>query len=460
MQRRLGKLCAETDIIFTMPLSFLMFRSYRAPGAALNWCCLLLILTLAKSVVAQDAATSSLTNPTTVTGPSPPNSGPQVVTTSEEARAVSADVRRLHYSLKVDMRGTYDDNIGLTSQGQISDYYVRIDPTIDLGFGDTGADAANFLNLEYDPDILLFFDHSNFNTLQHVIHLAAQSNLSRLTLGMSEDAQFLKGSDVNQATTTGTFVNAVNLDVRGQPEVNTFNTQFTAAYDLSGKTSISGGVQWSVSDYSQFISYQTMSGSLFLNYIYGPKLNVGIGGSGGREFVDQPTPDQTFEQGNVRLAYVLTGKLNANASAGVEFRQFDSGRSDYVSPVFQLSLNYTPFDGSSFSLTGSRNTTASASLAGQDFSSTQFTVSGRQRLLQRFFVSLTVGYENLTYLNTLADVGSTRDDNYYFLEPAIDVTITRFWTAGCYYLHRENDSSLSIFGFDENQAGIRSTLVF
>ena len=176
--------------------------------------------------------------------------------------------------------------------------------------------------------------------------------------------------------------------------------------------------------------------------------------------MDDPTPDQTFEQANVRLTYVLTGKLNANASGGVEFRQFDSGRSDYVSPVFELGLKYEPFDGSSFSLTGSRRITASASLAGQDFTSTQFTASGRQRLLQRVFVSLTVGYENLTYFNTLADVGSTRDDNYYFLEPAIDVTITRFWTAGCYYLHRQNDSSVSIFGFDENQAGIRSTLIF
>src|SRR5437016_477771 len=149
-----------------MPLSFLAFRRYRARGAALNWCCLLLILTLAKSVVAQDAAPSSLTNPTSDTGSSPSNSGPQVATTSEEARAVSADVRRLHYTFKVDVRGTYDDNINLQSQGQLSDYYVRIDPTIELGFGDTGPDTANFLNLEYDPDILLFFDHSEFNTLQ------------------------------------------------------------------------------------------------------------------------------------------------------------------------------------------------------------------------------------------------------------------------------------------------------
>jgi hypothetical protein len=444
-----------------MPLSFsLMFRSYRASVPALNWCCLLLVLTLAKSVVAQDAATSSLTNSTTATSSSSSNSDPQVVTTSEEARAVSADVRRLHYTFKVDVRGTYDDNINLASQDPISDYYVRIDPTIALGFGDTGPDAANFLSLEYDPDILLFFDHSEFNILQHVIHLAAQSVLSRLTLGVSEDAQFLKGADVNQGTTTGTFVNAVNLDVRGRPDLNTFNTQATAAYQLGGKTSISGGFQWMVSDYSQFLSSQTMSGNLYLNYEYSPKLTFGIGGSGGREFVDEPTPDQTFEQGNVRLAYVLTGKLNANASAGVEIRQFDSGRNDYITPVFELGLNYEPFGGSKFSLTGSRRTTASASLPGQDFTSTQITASGRQRLLQRFFISLTVGYENLTYLSTLADVGSTRDDNYYFLQPAIDVTITRFWTAGCYYLHRQNDSSASTFGFDENQAGIRSTLVF
>ena len=368
----------------------------------------------------------------------PPTASPSV---AEEGRAVGSEVRRLHYQFKLDIRGTYDDNITLSARNETSDFYIRIDPAIVVSFGEPSGEGANFVSAEYDPDVILFFDHSEFNAVQHVLQIQAQSNLNRLTLGLKEQAQFLHGSDVNQSTTTGTFVNAVNLDVRGRPRVNLFNTQLTASYELAGKTSLAGGFEHSVSDYSDFISSQRVSGNLFLNYAYGPKLNIGAGGSIGREIVDQPTPDQTFEQVNVRASYELTGKLRANGSVGVEIRQFDGGGGDHVSPVFELALDYTPFDGSTLSLSGSRTNSSSASLAGQDFASTQIFVSFSQRLLQRFFVSLTGGYQNQTYFGATSFVDSTRVDNYYFIQPAIDVRITRYWVRGGYYLHRQNDSS-------------------
>jgi len=378
----------------------------------------------------------------------------------QEGPAVSPEFRRLHYELKLDLRGVYDDNIGLSSFKPISDYYFRIDPAIMIGFGDITSRDANFLRFEYDPDIGLFLDHSSLNTFQNVIHFNGRVAFSRLTLSLSEVAQLLNGSDVNQATSTGTFVNAVNLDVRGQPRVNMFNTQLNAAYQLAGKTSLSLGLQSSIADYSSFVSSHEISGNVFVNYIYSEKLTIGLGAVGGREFVDQPTPDQTFEQGNVRIAYEITGKLLANVSVGVEFRQFDSGRSDYISPVFAATLSYTPFDGTDVSLIGSGSTTSSASLAGQVFTSTQLVASVRQRLLDRFFVSLTVGYQNLKYVEATGVIVATRDDDYYFIQPAIDVKIMRFWYAGGYYLHRQNNSSASFFGFVENQSGLRMTLTF
>ncbi len=219
-------------------------------------------------------------------------------------------------------------------------------------------------------------------------------------------------------------------------------------------------MQTTVTDYSQFTSSQALSGNLFLNYAYSPKLTVGLGGTGGRQFVDQSNADETFEQGNFRASYLLTGKLSASGSVGIEFRQHDSGQGTYVSPVFDLGMTYTPFDGSAFTVLGSRRTTNSASLAGQDFTDTQFTVSGSQRFLQRFFFRLTGGYENVTYLAATPGISSPREENYYFIEPGIDVKITRFWYAGGFYLHRQDDSSLSIFAFDENQAGIRVTFTF
>ena len=84
----------------------------------------------------------------------------------------------------------------------------------------------------------------------------------------------------------------------------------------------------------------------------------------------------------------------------------------------------------------------------------------RQRFLQRIYFSVTLGYENSNYFSAGTDAGNVRDDNsYYFVQPAVDVTITRFWTSGAYYLHRENNST-GLFGFDDNQVGIRTSLIF
>ena len=51
-------------------------------------------------------------------------------------------------------------------------------------------------------------------------------------------------------------------------------------------------------------------------------------------------------------------------------------------------------------------------------------------------------------------------DDYYFVEPGMDVSVTRYWTVGAYYLHRENDSNTSSFSFYDNQVGARTSLTF
>src|SRR5205814_1202201 len=135
-------------------------------------------------------------------------------------------------------------------------------------------------------------------------------------------------------------------------------------------------------DHSEnLFSSQMFSGNLFVNYRYSEKIVIGVGGTGGVDFVDNPNPDHTFEQANVRASYQATGKIAFNFSGGVEFRQFENNsRSEYISPVFELSATYQPFDGTSVTLAGSRRTFNSGVLAGQDFAGTTITASLRQRL--------------------------------------------------------------------------------
>jgi len=383
---------------------------------------------------------------------------PPSVEIIRESHEQAATARHLHYHVGLNVREIYDDNINLGQVNRDDDFYTTIEPSIDLSWGDPD---TNFLDLNYSPNAFIFANHSENDALQHIIALTGQCRFPLLTLTLGQDIQILDGTGLTTDTGTGTSFTRTNLDVAGRTKVNIYTTHLDANYSLTGKTFLTGGVSYSVSDYPDFISSSVLSGNAYFNYTYSPKLAIGLGLNGGYEFVDSPSQDQTFEQINARASYELTGKVSATLTAGVEFRQSaENGADDNGSPVFQGSLFYQPFDGTSLALTLARRTLASATLASQDFHSTSFILSVRQRFLQRIYVGLTGGYENSSYFSTVSDVSSTREDDYYFLQASLDFNVTSFWTAGIFYLYRESDSSLPSFSFYDNQFGFQTSLTY
>ena len=109
-------------------------------------------------------------------------------------------------------------------------------------------------------------------------------------------------------------------------------------------------VDSSILFYPDHISSYTLSGGLYLYYNWLPKVTVGIGGTAGYDWVDDPTTNQTFEQINARLNYEVTAKVGLYASGGVEFRQFNGNRDTYTTPVFEIGSTYHPFEGTTITL--------------------------------------------------------------------------------------------------------------
>lgn len=380
-----------------------------------------------------------------------------------EGAEIGAQPRRFAYGLHLTIRGVYDDNINISNTDRESDFYFAIEPSVTLGFGDITGSQDNYIRLDYSPSIVLFLDHTEANGIQHIFHLEGQHHFGRLTLTLGQDVAILDGTDIRSFGETSSPGGKVNLDVGGRVRENIFTTHLNSAYDLTGKTFLTSAITFNAYDYpdSNLYSSNTIQGNLFANYRYSDKLTIGLGGTGGYNFVSDPNPNETFEQANVRLTYVLTGKINLNGSAGVEFRQFeDETRDTYVSPVFELDASYQMFDSTSFHLSGSRRTYNSAVLGGQDFAGTNLNASIRQRFFQRFFVGLSAGFEIDDYFATVSGISSDRHDDYFFVSPTVDFSVTRFWTVGAYYLHRQNDSSSDTFKFDDNQVGFRTSLTF
>ena len=117
-----------------------------------------------------------------------------------------------------------------------------------------------------------------------------------------------------------------NTDVGAPSRVNTYTTTVNATYDLTGKLFLSGQVGYAIYDYETLISSQVASANLFINYVYSPKLVIGLGATGGVNSSDGPASNETFEQMNVRTNYIVSGKISLSLSGGLEFRQFGERR--------------------------------------------------------------------------------------------------------------------------------------
>ncbi|MFL6501156.1 MAG: hypothetical protein ACJ8LL_10660 [Candidatus Udaeobacter sp.] len=370
----------------------------------------------------------------------------------------SGETRRFHYQLSLTVRGVWDDNIFISHTNKVSDFYFAIEPVITIGVGDMEGRSRSYLRLDYMPSAILFVDHSDQDAFNQFVHLEGGYSSGRLTLSLTEDVAILESANLNSFyDTTGLWA---NTDASGPTRVNIFYTRVRANYQLTGKMFLSGEFDSPTYFYPNHISDYTVSGGLYLYYNWLPKLSVGIGGTFGYTWVDDPSTDQTFEQINLRLNYEVTAKLNLYASGGVEFRQFDGNRDTYDSPVFELGVAYHPFEGSHISLAAGRRIYPSGYLTDQDFGATYIAARFQQRLFHRIYLGLGGGYEHSNYFATDRDVNATRDDDYWFIEPSLDVLITRWLSAGVYYLHREDISNDDFFSWEDNQVGIRATVRF
>ena len=370
----------------------------------------------------------------------------------------SGESRPFYYKLGLTVRGVWDDNIFISHTNRVSDYYIAIEPFITIGVGDIEGRNKSYLRLDYMPSAILFVDHSDQDAFNQLIHLEGGYSSGRWTLSLAEDIAILDSANLNSFfDTTGLWA---NTDASGPTRVNVFNTRLRADYQLTGKTFLQGEFDSSIYFYPDNISSYMISGGLYIYYNWLPKVSVGIGGTFGYDWVDDPSTNQTFEQANLRLNYEVTSKFFLYASAGVEFRQFDGNRGTYTSPVFEIGSIYTPFSGTTFTFAAGRRIYNSGYFANQDFGATYVVGRFQQRLFRRVYFGLGAGYENSDYIATDRDVSAPRNDDYWFVEPSVDVLITRWLSAGVYYLHREDISDVDFFSWDDNQVGVRATVRF
>ncbi len=359
---------------------------------------------------------------------------------------------------------TYDDNILIQPTNKKEDLYFNVDPTIAVGVGNfrdalvsfaaiphflvrTGEEDIpwkNFAYVSYSPNFIIFSKYHKEDDLNHDARLVAQEERELWTV--KGDLHFQTESQPN-------------IDVGRRIYEADYTGDLNAAYALTGKTTVGSELQAEHSNYSGGLSSTDGWASGYLNYQIAPKTMVGVTAGGGYLAVAQGA-NQPYEQALLQTVYLPTGKLSFNGQAGYEYRQFLSRVPNRSQLVFKARGSYDPTDSTELTLGTNRDTLASAEYADEDMIETVYQAGVRQRLLQRFYLSVDGGYAHDNYEGNEPKISIARHDDYYYYQPSFSSDVTKYGTIQLSYEHRENKSSFNAYRFAENLYSVAASFLF
>ncbi len=349
----------------------------------------------------------------------------------------------ISYSLRINTAGIYDDNIFLSDKGKRGDLQLSIGPLarIQLGsneskmrIGANYAGAASWFTRtpkERNYDQTLGIDGGWTGGLVKTdLRLGYQTSHSG-----SRDAGERTGRQV-------------------------LYTGATASCPLGGKTSADLGADFTKASFDTLLGSHEFRLQGFLNYQVTPKLQFGVGATEGNMEADAGQR-QSYTQGLLRIAAQPTGKLGFTASAGNEWRNYDSNQPQTTTPVFALGSSWQATEQTSLSVDARRRTFASAALASQNFESTTVSLTAREMLTATVDASVSVGVEEANYHSTALGVNADRKDEFWFTRLGLDWQIRSNCSVGTFYEFSRNDSSgTQSHAFSRNRVGVSLSVSF
>jgi hypothetical protein len=343
----------------------------------------------------------------------------------------------------------FDGNIFLNSGNNTqTDFIVRAAPGVTMRLGD--ADSLFYMMADYTLGLNLYTLHTGDSTIDQDFKGQFQWTMPKTTVDLNLGVSSDTGQDV---------------DISNRVQQEIYYAGLGIHHVLGDKTSWDASADYTRSDYNGLISSSQIQGQFFLDYQYSPKTQFGIGAGGGYLMVPGGS-DQTFESGNIQATYRATGKLTLTGQAGLEVRQFSAiggaaGAGESISPVFSISGAWVPKAGTELDLTLRRSIFASAILDAQDYTATEVDLTVRQRVTDYVSVSLSGGFVNANYSATTLGVNATREDNYFYVRPALDWKALNWLSVGFFY---EYDQDLSQGGvansFTRDLGGIDVAILF
>jgi hypothetical protein len=413
-----------------------------------------LLLVTADAARAQNATPPSPVQPVAPAVPAAPPSG----------AAGDDDATDWRFVTRLSAVATYDDNIFIQPANPQDDYLFRVAPSLGFGIGSFRSEFAplsptphflartgeedlprkDFAFVGYTPEGVFFADHRDENALNHDARLAARRE---------EELWNLQGELRFQS------IEDTDIDVGRRLRQTYYTASAAGEHALTGKVTGGAKVLGYRSEYATGFSSTDMRGTAYVDYQIAPKTSVGLAGVVGYLNADSGG-NQTYQQPLFQLKYRATEKISFTGQAGEEFRQFESNIPNRSQFVFALNGIYDASDSTALTVSSRRETQSSAQYADENIIQTIYQAGVRQRFLQRLYVSVNGGFVSNDYENNRATATVLRHDDYSFGRAAVTGDITARGSLELSYEYRNNDSSVSNFGFTENLVSLGASFLF
>ncbi|MEO7317567.1 MAG: outer membrane beta-barrel protein, partial [Chthoniobacteraceae bacterium] len=230
---------------------------------------------------------------------------------------------------------------------------------------------------------------------------------------------------------------------------------FITNYQYSKKTSFSVDVSLPVRQFSDGISSNGVTSTLFANTDITQKTSVGLGYTFGSLDV-QDGDDQIFHQALMRVNYSPTRFLLFDATAGVDFR--GRGDSSSATPIFGLSTTWDSRHGTLVTLAAERRIFNAASASNTNFTSMTVVLSAYHRFGRSMIGSISAGYEYSEYDSTGSGAQSSRTDKLSYVSAGVTVPLALRWNCTLSGSAGRNESDVA--GFDFVQMTFKTSLTF
>jgi hypothetical protein len=351
----------------------------------------------------------------------------------------------LHFGLTVGE--TYDDNIFI-SPVKTADFITHLSPAVDFEKGDRTSTHTPYLNAYFASTLFFYAQNPAQNRQDYNADVYYQYQWTRLTLGIDQNYQHLTDP---------------SIDIGNFADRDIYTTAVNGSYVYNDKLSLFATGTQRITSYLSGSSVNTneWDADAYALYQVTPKLS--LGGGPQISFIDiSGAPNESHEDLLLHARYNPGGKITAELTAGAEYLQYqDNLNPGHVLPIFNLTGDYTPWDGTTFSISASRQTAVSYDVTGETYVNTSVQAGVRQEVFQDVFFTATASYTMTNYEFGSEQVqGPRRKDNYYAVSVGVEWSPKEWLKAGANYQRSQDDSNFAQNTFNDNQINMQTGVSF